>query len=164
MAHQPPTGIPRYRDRIFNDQRHDPYQARGKYKEPTVCADCGTLFEKGRWRWASSPPEAHQGLCPACQRTRDDYPAGSVTLEGEFLKAHRDELLHLVRNEADAERSEHPIHRIMRIDEEGEALVVTTTDVHSPRRIAHALESAYRGDLEIRYGEDEYTVRVHWQR
>ena len=40
----------------------------------------------------------------------------------------------------------------------------TQEDVHSPRRIAHALESAYRGDLEIRYGENEYTVRVHWQR
>jgi hypothetical protein len=160
----PPGGVARYRDRIFDDLRHDPYQAKGKYKEPTLCKDCGAVLKRGRWQWGNPPEGALAARCPACQRIRDKLPAGYVTLAGEFLKHHRDELLHLVRNESERERSEHPLHRIMDIEETPERVLVTTTDIHSPRRIGHALEAAYRGDLELSYGEDEYSVRVHWER
>ena len=43
-------------------------------------------------------------------------------------------------------------------------VVVTTTDIHSPQRIAEALKHAYDGDFKLSYGHDEYTVRVNWQR
>jgi hypothetical protein len=36
--------------------------------------------------------------------------------------------------------------------------------VHSARRIGEALASAYKGDLDVRFGEDEYSVRVSWTR
>ena len=39
--------VARYGDRIFDDQAHDPYQANGKYKEPTVCGDCNAVFHGG---------------------------------------------------------------------------------------------------------------------
>ena len=55
------------------------------------------------------------------------------------------------------------MHRIMQIDEGSNRIVVTTTDIHSPQRIAEALKHAYHGDFEIGYGHDEYTVRVNWQ-
>ena len=160
----PPGGVTRYRDRIFDDLRHDPYQAKGKYKEPAVCSDCGAVLKRGRWHWASPPEGALATRCPACQRIRDKLPAGQVILAGAFLKAHRDELLQLVRNEAEREKSEHALHRIMEIGQDGDRVVVTTTDIHLPRRIGRALETAYRGDLELAYGEDEYSVRVHWER
>lgn len=160
----PPGGVTRYRDRIFDDLRHDPYQAKGKYKEPAVCSDCKAVLRRGIWHWASAAEGAAVVRCPACRRIRDKLPAGQVVLEGEFLKEHRDELLQLVRNEAERERSEHALHRIMEIDEKPERIVVSTTDIHSPRRIGHALEGAYRGKLKLSYGEDEYSVRVHWQR
>jgi hypothetical protein len=41
---------------------------------------------------------------------------------------------------------------------------VTTTDIHSPQRIAESLKHAYHGNFKIRYGHDEYTVRADWQR
>ena len=160
----PPGGVTRYRDRIFDDLRHDPYQARAKYKEPAVCSDCKAVLRRGAWRWASAPKDAAAVRCPACRRIHDKLPAGQVILAGEFLKEHRNELVQLVRNEGEHERSEHPLHRIMDIEEHPEGIVVTTTDIHSPRRIGHALESAYQGELELTYGEDEYSVRVHWRR
>jgi len=42
--------------------------------------------------------------------------------------------------------------------------VVPTTDIHLPQRIGRALERAYDAELDVRYGEDEYVVRVRWHR
>ena len=153
----------RYRDRIFDDKRHDPYQEKEKYKEPTVCSDCHAVFHDGRWKWAGAPQGAHKVRCPACRRTQDKLPAGFVTLAGTFSNAHRDELLALIHHVAAREREQHPMHRIMQIDEGSDRIVVTTTDIHSPQRIAEALKHAYHGDFEIHYGHDEYMVRVNWQ-
>lgn len=69
-----------------------------------------------------------------------------------------------MRNEADHERREHPLNRIMGIEDGPTACVVTTTDIHLPQRIGRALERAYDGELDVRYGEDEYVVRVRWHR
>jgi len=156
--------VTRYGDRIFDDKPHDPYQASGKYKEPTVCADCKAIFHEGRWQWAAAPQGAHEERCPACRRTRAKLPAGFLTLAGEFFNAHRDEVLALVRHVATRERDEHPLHRVMLIEEAPKSVVVTTTDIHSPQRIAEALRHAYHGDFKMSYGHDEYTVRVTWNR
>ncbi len=163
-ADSPPGSVTRYRDRIFDDLRHDPYQAKGKYREPTVCAGCGAIFQNGRWKWGEAPLHSHKETCPACARIRDNLPASLVTLSGEFFNAHRAELLQLARNTAESERAEHPLHRIMHVAETPDEAVISTCDVHSPRRIGGALERAYDGELEVRFGEDEYSVRVHWTR
>ena len=160
----PPGSMPRYRDRIFDDLRHDPYQAKGKYREPTVCGTCAAVFEQGRWRWGDVPAGARRSTCPACARIRDELPAGYVNLSGTFFNDHRAELLHLARNAAEQERAEHPMHRIMQVVEAPAQTVITTTDVHSARRIGEALERAYDGDLDVRFGADEYSVRVNWKR
>ena len=160
----PPGGVARRSQRVFDDQRVDPYQARGKYQEPTVCADCGAVFRRGRWVLGAAPDGAHRDRCPACRRIRDKLPAGSLTLEGAFYAAHREEVLHLVRHEAESERSEHPMNRIMELEEHPDRAVVTTTDIHTPHRIGNALERAYQGELDTRYGDDEYSIRVTWRR
>ena len=102
--------------------------------------------------------------CPACKRTRDKLPAGFLTLEGDFFASHRDELMRLVRNEAESERELHPMNRIMAVEDHADRAVVTTTDIHIPHRIGNALERSYQGDLEVRYGDDEYTIRGAWRR
>ena len=160
----PIGGVARYRDRIFDAKRHDPYELKGKYPEPTLCESCGAVFERGRWHWASAPDSAHRERCPACRRIRDKLPAGMITLSGPFMVAHRAEILQLVRHEARTERDEHPLNRVMDVNEGPDEIVVTTTDIHTPRRIGAALERAYHGKLDTRYGEDEYTMHVHWQR
>lgn len=161
---QPHGSVERHGARVFDEKQHDPYQAPGKYREPAVCEDCGAAYHHGRWHWAPAEAGAHKVACPACRRIRDELPAGTLTIEGPFFLAHRDEVLNLVRNEAAHERQEHALARIMRIDDEKERSVVTTTDVHLPQRIGRALERAYDGELDVRYGEDEYVVRVRWHR
>jgi hypothetical protein len=149
----------------IQQHRHDPYKARRKLHEPTVCQECGAIFREGRWQWAKDvPKEAHREICPACQRINDKFPAGEMTLSGRFLHEHRDEIISRVRNTERAEKQEHPLARIMAIEEASGKIIVTTTDIHLPRRIGHALEDAFKGDLETHYNEEEYFVRITWKR
>jgi hypothetical protein len=72
--------------------------------------------------------------------------------------------LALVRNEAESETAEHPLRRIMAIEERPKEVVVTTTDIHLPRRIGQALEHAYKGQMEIHYDKEGHFARVKWHR
>ena len=69
-----------------------------------------------------------------------------------------------VRKEEQREAADHPLQRIMDIMERGGVITVTTTDVHLARRIGEALHHAYQGKLDIKYSQDEYVVRVTWER
>jgi len=88
-------------DGIFKERVHDAYKAKGKLLEPTVCLQCGAVFHEGRWQWREAPANAHRSTCPACHRIHDHFPAGFLTLKGEFFQSHRDEIMHLVRNAMD---------------------------------------------------------------
>lgn len=61
-----------------------------------------------------------------------------------------------------AEKREHPLNRIMAIDETEDALSITTADIHLPRRIGEAVHRALSAPLSLHYGEGEYSVRVTW--
>jgi hypothetical protein len=152
----------RYRDRIYDDLRHDPYQAKGKYKEPAVCGGCGAVFHRGRWAWATATEGAAGAECPACHRMRDRQPAGFITLAGVRTPEEREELVRLVRNVERHENAEHPLHRIIAIEQEADEVRVTTTDTHLPQRIGESVKRARKGTLGIVYGQDEYVVRVQW--
>jgi hypothetical protein len=152
---------------LIADDRHDPYQLRAKLPQPTLCPRCGAVFANGRWQWvAVAPRGAPETVCPACQRIADRYPAGEVTLAGQFVAAHRDEIVNLLRNLEAAQQAEHPLQRIVALEEgrgkegHGGRIVVTTTDIHLPRRMGHALTDAYAGDLTTHYDEDGYFVRM----
>jgi hypothetical protein len=122
------------------------------------------VFRKGRWTQAARPADAHEHRCPACSRIRDRFPAGSITISGPFAGSHRAEVLGLARNEERAERGEHPLARIMAVEEHPDQVVITTTDLHLPRRIGEALRRAYDGELTIDQEKQSYLVRVTWTR
>ncbi len=152
------------RDSMFEERVHDSYKARHKLPEPTVCPQCSAVFHEGRWEWGQASAGAHQEICPACHRIQDQSPAGFVTLKGEFFLAHREEILHLAQSVEKRERAEHPLKRIMAIEEKDGEVLVTTTDIHLARGIGEAIHDAYQGDLEFHYNPDEYLLRVHWSR
>jgi hypothetical protein len=137
-----------------------------KLPDQTVCPDCGVVFREGRWRWApvARRSAARQETCPACQRIRDRYPAGEVTIRGAFARAHRDELLARVQNLEAREKAKRPLNRLMEIREAGDALVVTTTDVHLAHAIGVALFQSYRGTLHAPWAEEGDLLRVSWER
>jgi hypothetical protein len=158
-----PAGtVPRFRDRVLDERRHDPYEPPGKYTTPTRCGECGAVYERGRWQWGAAPANAPETTCPACRRIHDRMPAGRLTLEGPGVPLQRQELLRLVRHEAEHERSEHPLHRVIDVDERDGRIEVSTTDIHLPQRIGTALQRAFRGHVDVSYGPDEYSVRVRW--
>ncbi|MDQ7838055.1 MAG: BCAM0308 family protein [Thermodesulfobacteriota bacterium] len=154
----------RRRDKLVQEKRHDTYKEWGKWPEPTVCTECGSLFQDGRWSWEKPPKEANRVVCPACQRIADDYPAGYVEIKGDFFKQHREELLNLIHNEEELEKGEHPMERIMSIVDGDDHTLITTTGVHMARRIGEALSRAYQGEFSFQYGDAEKTIRVYWSR
>lgn len=152
------------RDRLIHEREHDPYKARRHLHDPTACPDCGAVFRDGRWRWGSAPFDAPRALCPACQRARDRYPAGLVTLRGDFVRAHREELLHLARAVEAREKAEHPIQRILDVEDQEEGLLLTTADMHLARAIGEAIHHAHHGELDFHYVEEDSRLRVTWSR
>jgi len=151
-------------DELFKERVHDAYKSKGKLKEPTACSQCGAVFHQGRWQWLEAPANAHRTICPACHRIHDDFPAGFITLKGDFLSAHREEIMHLVRNLEKQEREAHPLKRIMAVEEKEDTTLVTTTDIHLARGIGEALHHAYQGELEFHYNPEQYLLRVSWTR
>lgn len=149
-------------DGIFQEHIYDAYKAKGKLQEPTVCTQCGAVFQQGRWQWQPAPDHAHRAICPACHRIHDHYPAGFLTLKGEFFRTHRDEIMRLVHNHEKHERNEHPLKRIMDVEEKEGATLVTTTDIHLVRGIGEALHHAYQGELEFHYNPEQNLLRVSW--
>ncbi len=153
------------KDRLIHEHIHDPYKIRGKLLDRTVCPECRALFHEGRWQWTESwPVDAHQQLCQACHRIKDGYPAGVVNISGDFAQAHRDEIVHMVKHLGEEEKRQHPLHRIMAIERHPERLVITTTDIHLPHHIGHALHDAFDGELDYRYEKETYFIRVNWKR
>lgn len=130
QAHQDPPGIGARRDRTVQEYQHDTYKLRGKLKEPTVCTECGTLFHKGRWTWAPKLAGAYEIICPACIRIRDKYPKGLFALKGSFRDEQKTQVMGVIHNTEAKEKSDHPLSRVMTIEEQHEGLVVTTTDTH----------------------------------
>jgi len=155
---------PARRNRLIKERVHDPYHVRLKPKEGSVCGGCQAVYAGGKWRWREAPADSHKTTCPACQRTKDKFPAGTLRLSGRFFADHKAEILSLVRNSAEREWKSHPLHRIMAIRDQGADAVVTTTDIQLPRTIGQALHDAYSGDLKINYGDEAYSIDVGWTR
>jgi hypothetical protein len=149
-------------DNLFQERVHDAYKLKGKLPEPSVCPQCGAVFHEGRWQWITAPAGAHKETCSACHRIHDHFPAGFVTLKGLFFNTHRDEIMHLVHNEEKRERSEHPLKRIMEVEDQGYSTLVTTTDIHLARGIGEAIHRAYKGELKYHYNPEQNLLRVSW--
>jgi NMD protein affecting ribosome stability and mRNA decay len=150
------------RDKLILDSDHDPTRPTAHLSDPTVCPDCGATYIEGRWTWRHGPVEAQRRRCSACERIRDDYPAGFVSVCGGFVRANLDELVRIARNTETREKRAHPINRIMRIEESGDGLRILTTETHLAQSIGRALHAAYKGELDFDFQED--IVRVTWRR
>ena len=151
-------------DRLLKEWVHDTYKSKRKPPEPSVCSQCGAFFHAGHWQWGNAPAGASVQLCPACHRIQDRVPAGILTLSGKFLAEHREEILHLIRNTEAHEKSEHPLKRIMAIEDQDGDVQVTFTDPHLARGAGAAVQHAYEGSLDFHYVEEDTLLRLHWRR
>jgi hypothetical protein len=149
----------------MKERVHDPYRASEKLGDSVRCPDCGVEYHNGRWVWPETEgKDLKEQSCPACRRVADGYPAGELILSGSFLEKHRDEILATATNIEEGQRAEHPLNRIIAIEQRDGETVITTTDIHLPHGIAHALKDAWGGEMKTHYDEEGYFTRVQWGR
>lgn len=149
-------------DNLFQEHVHDAYKLKGKLHEPSVCSACGAVFHGGRWQWLPAPAEAQNETCPACHRIHDHYPAGYLSLKGDFFHSHREEIMHLLHHLEKRERAEHPLKRIIAVEDKAHETEISTTDIHLARSMGDALQHAYQGELEYHYNPEQNLLRVSW--
>lgn len=149
----------------------DPYLPWGGSRETLVCRICHSVYYHKRWyaEGATLPAEAQKTptsvvICPACRKIQNHYPGGIITLRGSFLVAHKDEILHLVRNEEDRAREVNPLERIISIKDRGNFVEIHTTSERFAQRLGREIERAYKGDATYHWSEDDKFVRVEWTR
>jgi len=149
----------------------DPYLRDMKPEEAAVCQECRCVYAGGRWQLESQAANHLKKaknvvttVCPACRKTHDRMPGGVVTLAGQFVQAHREEILNLLHNESERARTVNPLERIMDIEQEDSGLVVLTTNEKMAQRIGRAMQRAYDGDVQYKWSRDTKLIRVNWRR
>ena len=75
----------------YKEKQHpkqDPYALVKAPKGPAMCRKCKAIYANKRWcfddgeaRRLATAPDTQKLLCPACQKIKDDYPEGIVTLK-----------------------------------------------------------------------------------
>ncbi len=152
-------------DRLLQEDVHDPYFVKQKYRDPSVCEKCSVVFKNGAFEWVKPiPPSAAKMVCPACRRIADKFEGGIVTLEGGFLSQHKSDILNTITNAERAEQAMRPLERIISLTDRGAKIEIQTTYEHIARRIGDAIHKAYKGELTVQYPEGEKYARVFWKR
>lgn len=149
----------------------DPYQPRLDPGEVAVCSECHALYKRRHWFFDEAAflretmqPTTRMVLCPACQKIRDRYAEGQVTLHASpFLTAHKDEILRLIRNEEERAKGLNPLERIVELREADDSIVVTTTNEKLAQRIGRTLKSTYQGQTTYQWSDPKF-LSVEWQR
>jgi len=144
----------------------EPYLSKGGKPDGSVCKGCGITYRNKRWQLESIAPEERSGevLCPACERIQGEHPAGVVTLSGDYLAQHKEEILNSLKQHEAKHRQKNPLGRIMEIKEEDGQIIITTTDDKLAQKIGRELFKAQKGELHYQWSHDLNMVRVEWMR
>jgi len=110
-------------------------------------------------------PETKQTVCPGCRKIRDNFAGGIVTLRGDFILEHKQDLMNLIKNEEERARGFNPLERIISVKENGSGnIVVSTTNEKMAQRIGKAVKKAFSGDVAYHWSHDNKLIRVEWVR
>jgi len=149
----------------------DPYIPEEGIKEVSVCAGCHAIYKNKRWYLDPTALEKlrkegplYEVTCPACKKIEDHYPEGIVTLRGEYLWNHEEEIRNILKNEEQKAMAKNPMERIMRIEREGDELLIETTEEKLAEHLGRALHKAHQGELNVSWADDHSVCRVWWQR
>ncbi|MDN3513664.1 MAG: BCAM0308 family protein [Candidatus Brocadia sp.] len=164
-------GPSRKRDKIYAE--NDPYlPSKGKgLAGVVICKDCTAVYHNKKWFLDAKLYEGKKRLkninwviCPACKKTKENVPSGVVTLKGDFLKQHKQEIMNLIHNEDVRSKKYNPLKRIMKINEKGDGIEIFTTSAKLAQRIGSILFKAYDGEVEYKKDVNAKFIRVEWRR
>jgi NMD protein affecting ribosome stability and mRNA decay len=102
-------------------------------KGPAICRKCQAIYADKRWHFdtvrapkLAASTRTRKLVCPACQKIRDDYPEGIVTLKWSGLQDHETEIRGLIANVEPRAVSVNPLDRVMKIVRRKKELEVQT--------------------------------------
>ena len=128
------------------------------------------IYADKRWHFdqveapkLAASPRTKKLVCPACQKTRDDYPEGIVTLTWSDLQEHESEIRGLIANVEARAVSVNPLDRVMKIARRKKELEVQTTNDRLAQRLGRALVRSYKGTAAYRWAHRDMMVRVTWE-
>jgi NMD protein affecting ribosome stability and mRNA decay len=151
--------------------RHDAYYNKSHPKDHSYCKKCTAIYHNKHWYFDEnelkklkkhSKPGAV--LCPACEKIMDKFASGIVTLHGDFIKKHQEEIVNLIKNEEKKASGRNPLERIIAITTMKEGMEVTTTHEKLAQRIGKRLHSSFSGEVTYRWTPQDKMARVHWMR
>ncbi len=150
--------------------QQDPYAMIKAPKGPAICRKCLAIFADKRWHFdevqaakLAASPRTQKLVCPACQKIKDDYPEGVVTLTWSHLQDHEAEIRGLIANVEARAVAVNPLDRVMKIAKRKKDLEVQTTNDRLAQRLGRALVRAYKGKAEYKWAHRDMMVRVTWQ-
>lgn len=139
--------------------------------EVSYCTKCGVIYRQKRWimdpielNQLKEDPSVGTIVCPACQKMQDNVPGGFLTLSGEYLRKHEEEILELIKNTEAKSRNKNPLGRIMEITQEGDVLTIHTTLDKLAEKLGKEIYKAHSGELNHQWSHGENFVRVNWKR
>ncbi|MCP9450314.1 MAG: BCAM0308 family protein [Nitrospira sp.] len=150
--------------------KQDPYALLKAPKGTVICRSCHAIYANKRWYldriragelWTSR--STRTVLCPACQKIRDDYPEGIVTLKWSALREHEAEIRNLIANVEERALSVNPLERVMKIIRAGHDLEVQTTSDRLAQRLGREMVKAYKGQVTTHWAHQDVLARVTWQ-
>jgi hypothetical protein len=150
----------------------DSYLPRGASRRISVCGGCRAVYMNKRWyigseldEQVSQLPDTATTVCPACLKIRDNFPGGIVTLKGDYVLEHKQDLMNLIRNEEERARGFNPLERVMSVRENGYgSIVISTTNEKLAQRLGRAIKRAFHGEVAYHWSHDNKLVRVDWVR
>jgi hypothetical protein len=150
--------------------KQDPYAMLKAPKGPAICRKCLAIYADKRWHFdevqaakLAASPRTQKLVCPACQKIKDDYPEGIVTLTWSHLPDHEAEIRGLIANVETRAVSVNPLDRVLKIVRRKQELEVQTTNDRLAQRIGRALVRSYKGKAAYKWAHRDMMVRVTWE-
>ena len=153
------------------DTCKDPYLLKEGSHDMAICKQCHAIYHNKRWYMDEELdakkldlPSTVLVTCPACQKIKDKFPGGIVTLTGEFLQKHKDEIINLIKNEEERARGFNPLERIIKILNDPKKIEVSTTNERLAQRIGKKVKKAFSGEVAYKWSQGTKLLRVTWSR
>lgn len=144
----------------------------GKRKEgegSQICLSCHAVYRDKAWWWddayylenLQNPSVQKVKKCWACSKIPDSLAEGEITIKDVSDINVRKEMLNLIQNIAVRRTKRDPLDRLIRAEEKGGDIFVSTSENQFAVSIARQIERAFKGwKADITWSEGEDIVRI----